>query len=98
MSPTVRNLLLVGLGIFLAGLIALLVRYLIARKSDKNKTAIAPPTQVEKNAIEAANQALVDRAHAVAKSDEQKQKIADIEKIEDPAEKLKQLSEMMKSV
>lgn len=95
MNTLLERLLFIGIGIVACLVIIAAVKFLVSKK------VVPLPsinTDLDQQALKTATEALLNKAKAQADSDLQMQKISEIEKIADPAEKLKQLSDMLKGV
>jgi hypothetical protein len=92
-----EKLLFVGIGITLA-ILAMVIVKLLMDKAAAPKPVDAAPTVADQTALAAAADAALARAKAISTGDDQLAQIAQIEQIADPAEKLKQLSDLLKGV
>lgn len=95
MDTLFDKLLYIGGGVVAALLIIAAAKFVFAKKA---VPLPATNTELDQQALKTATEALISKAKALADSDVQMQKIAEVEKISDPAEKLKQLSDMLKGV
>ena len=95
MTPMADKLLYLAIGVVATVIVVVAVVLFTRRKATAQ---VALTTTIDQQALNDAANALLIRAKAEAQGDEAMKKIATIEQIKDPTEKLKQLTEQLKGV